>query len=99
MKKIIITVFILCLGTLVIAQKPGTARVYTTAQNTELRLTRVGDVAFGLAEQPVESAISVFVNPNKQFQTHLGMGGAITDASAEVFAKLSPNNQQKLLEL
>lgn len=99
MKKIIITVFILCLGTLVIAQKPGIARVYTTAQNTELLLTRVGDVAFGLAEQPVESAISVFVNPNKQFQTHLGMGGAITDASAEVFAKLSPTNQQKLLEL
>ncbi|WP_421873052.1 glycoside hydrolase family 30 protein [Marinoscillum sp.] len=99
MNKIIITVFVLSLGTLGIAQKQGTASVYTTAENTELRLTRVGDVAFGLAEQPVESAISIFVNPNKQFQTHLGIGGAITDASAEVFAKLSSTNQQKLLEL
>jgi glucosylceramidase len=40
----------------------------------------------------------VFVNPDKTFQTFLGIGGAITDASAEVFAKLSKEKQQELLD-
>jgi glucosylceramidase len=39
----------------------------------------------------------VFVDPNKTFQTFLGIGGAITDASAEVFAKLSKEKQQEFL--
>ena len=37
------------------------------------------------------------MNPNKRFQEFLGIGGAITDASAEVFAILSPDKQQELL--
>jgi glucosylceramidase len=37
----------------------------------------------------------VFVNPAKTFQTYLGIGGAITDASATVFAKLTKENQQE----
>jgi glucosylceramidase len=38
----------------------------------------------------------VFVNPAKTFQTYLGIGGAITDASATVFAKLKENQQEFL---
>ena len=37
------------------------------------------------------------VNPNKTFQTFIGIGGAITDASAEVFAKLSEDRQKELI--
>jgi glucosylceramidase len=48
--------------------------------------------------QPNERQICVFVNPNKTFQSFLGIGGAITDASAEVFAKLSDEKQQELLK-
>jgi glucosylceramidase len=42
--------------------------------------------------------VSVFVNPQKRFQEFLGIGGAITDASAEVFAKLPADTQAELLE-
>ncbi len=73
------------------------ALVYTTASDTELRLAETGRVNFQKAGQPVESEVSVFVNPNKSFQSFLGIGGAITDASAEVFAQLSPQNQQEFL--
>ena len=73
------------------------ATVYTTASETELRLTQTGKATFGEAPQPLESEVSVFVNPNKSFQTLLGIGGAITDASGEVFAKMPPGKQQEFL--
>ena len=71
--------------------------IYTTASNTDLHLTKTGTVTFKAADQPVETEISVFVNPGKTFQTFLGLGGAITDASAEVFAKLDDARQEELL--
>lgn len=72
--------------------------VYTSSDSTDLRLTVTDKLTFRKVEQPLESEISVFVNPNKQYQTFIGIGGAITDASAEVFAKLSKNKQQELLD-
>lgn len=72
--------------------------VYTTAENTAFRLTRTSSINFVSASQPLETQISVFVDPTKKFQTFLGIGGAITDASAEVFAKLSTAKQQEFLE-
>ena len=74
------------------------AIVYTTAENTDLRLTQTDELTFEPGEQAKENEISIFVNPDKTFQEFLGIGGAITDASAEVFAKLSPENQQKFLD-
>ena len=41
--------------------------------------------------------MGIYVNPAKQFQTLLGIGGSITDASAEVFAQLSSEKQKELL--
>lgn len=73
-------------------------QVYTTAKNTDLKLTKTKELIFVNAAQALESEISVFVNPNKKFQEYLGVGGAITDASAEVFASLSKNNQEEVLE-
>lgn len=72
-----------------------TATVYTTAENTDLRLTQTGQQPFQPAAQPLETEIAVFVNPNKTFQSFMGIGGAITDASAEVFAALPPPRSKK----
>lgn len=71
--------------------------VYTTSENTVLRLTNTATLRFSEFKQPLETQICVFVNPKKTFQTFLGIGGAITDASAEVFAKLPADKQQELL--
>ena len=71
--------------------------VYTTADSTKLRLTQTDKLVFVASKQPLETEISVFVEPTKTFQTLLGIGGAITDASAEVFAKLSKEKQQQFL--
>lgn len=80
-----------------IVPKTKEISVYTTADSTNLRLTLTDKLYFTAAEQPVETEISVFVNPTKTFQKFIGIGGAITDASAEVFAKLSPAKQAELL--
>lgn len=74
-----------------------TVTVYTTAEGTNLRLSQTDQLTLKPAGQPVESEISVFVNPKKEFQTFMGIGGAITDASAEVFAKLSKTKQEEFL--
>jgi len=71
--------------------------IYTTASQTDLRLAITDTANFEKAGQPLEGQISIFVNPNKTFQSFMGIGGAITDASAEVFAKLSKEKQQELL--
>ncbi|BCD99566.1 glycoside hydrolase family 30 protein [Marinagarivorans cellulosilyticus] len=71
--------------------------VYTTAKNTEQRLSQGTTLTFAKSVQPSEGEISVFVNPHKSFQTFIGVGGAFTDASAEVFAKLPQDKQQELL--
>ena len=68
--------------------------VFTTASGTDMKLSHSGDLAFEAASQPFENEIAVFVNPDKKFQTLLGIGGALTDASAEVFARLPEEKQQ-----
>ena len=83
--------------TKVFSTKDKTVTVYTTADSTKLRLTQTDKLVFVASKQPLETEISVFVEPTKTFQTLLGIGGAITDASAEVFAKLSKEKQQQFL--
>ncbi len=78
--------------------KNKTLQVYTTAKDTELRLTKTDEYVFQEQIQPLETEIAVFVNPEKTFQEYLGIGGAITDASAEVFSSLNPEQQNKLLQ-
>lgn len=72
--------------------------VYTTAENTKLRLSATDNFVFTAASQPLETDVSIFVEPSKKFQTFIGIGGAITDASAEVFAKLSKEKQKEFLD-
>lgn len=80
------------------AVKPTNVEIYTTAKDSDKRLSLTDKLTFKTRQQPPESEISIFVNPNKRFQKVLGIGGAITDASAEVFAKLSPDKQAELLQ-
>ena len=75
-----------------------TLQVYTTAKDTDLRLTKTKETTFKNKVQPLETEIAVFVNPKKTFQKYLGIGGAITDASSEVFSKLNDVQQDKLLQ-
>lgn len=72
--------------------------VYTTADSSNFRISLTDKLSFKELTQPKEGEISVFVEPNKSFQTFIGIGAAITDASAEVFAKLPLNKQQELLQ-
>jgi glucosylceramidase len=74
-----------------------TAVVYTTAANTQLRLSQNGQLNFSPWPQPMETEPFVLVDPAVTFQSYLGVGGALTDASAEIFAKLSKDKQQELL--
>ena len=77
--------------------KNKTIVVYTSADSTTLRISKTDSISFSELKQPLETQICIFVNPDKKFQTFLGIGGAITDASAEVFSKLPPNKQKELL--
>ncbi len=77
--------------------KDKTVLVYTSADSTNLRITNTDNLKFSVLKQPLETQTCIFVNPDKTFQTFLGIGGAITDASAEVFAKLPKDNQQEFL--
>ena len=72
--------------------------VYTTAKDTDKRLSLTDKLTFEPGVQPFENEVSVFVNPNKRYQKVLGFGGAITDASSEVFAKLPADKQEELLK-
>jgi glucosylceramidase len=72
--------------------------VYTTAQTSDLRLRKTDTVAFKTVGQPKETQICVFVDPGRQFQTFLGIGGALTDASAETYAKLPKNKQREFID-
>src|SRR5450631_844177 len=56
--------------------------VYTTADSTNLRLSITDTLSFKDLPQPLETDVCVFVDPSKSFQSLLGIGGALTDASA-----------------
>jgi glucosylceramidase len=72
--------------------------VYTTADKTELRLSQTSDLSFLEFKQPLETEPCVFIDPSQTFQTMIGIGGAITDAAAETFAKLPKESQQEFLK-
>lgn len=73
------------------------AIVYTTAKDSNLRLSKTDQLSFQPLEQPKETDIAIFVDPHKTFQEIVGIGGALTDAAAETFAKLPEAKQQELL--
>ncbi|WP_188559043.1 glycoside hydrolase family 30 protein [Hymenobacter glacieicola] len=98
------------LGTSASAQKTTTSapksysaagkqvQVYTTAAGSQLRLSATDKLSFKEVGQPLETQPTIFVDPTHTFQTMVGIGGALTDASAETFAKLPKAQQQEFLQ-
>ena len=79
-------------------QLPGKrALVYTTAESTSFRLTPTDTLTFRPSEPTSEGKVYVFVDPKKTFQPFIGIGGALTDAAAETFAKLPAARQDELI--
>ena len=84
----------------VMAQQPAAQRraiVYTTAESTTFRLTATDTLTFTPSEPTSEGKIYVFVDPRRTFQPFIGIGGALTDAAAETFAKLPAARQDELI--
>ncbi|MDQ6787193.1 MAG: glycosyl hydrolase [Acidobacteriota bacterium] len=84
------------------AAKPFSANgrkvtVYTTAEKSDYRITVTDTLTFKEIGQPLETQICVFIDPAKTGQTFLGIGGALTDAAAETFAKLPADKQREIL--
>src|SRR3989442_14130069 len=91
---VLLTLFLL-------AQGPDVQRraiVYTTAESTSFRLTPTDTLTFKPSEPTSEGKIYVFVDPRKTFQSLLGIGGALTDAAAETFAKLRAARKEDVLQ-
>jgi glucosylceramidase len=78
------------------AANGATLEIHTTAIDSDQHLART-TATFTRGQQPPEADVSVFVDPARTYQTLLGIGGAITDASAEVFARLDAPTQARLL--
>ena len=57
-----------------------------------------GTFTFTAAPPLREEVPNLFLDPEHRFQSFLGIGTAITDASAEVFAKLPEKAQRTLLK-
>src|SRR6267378_7536605 len=73
------------------------AIVYTTAESTSYRLAPTDTLVFKPSEPTSEGKVYVFVDPRKTFQPLIGIGGALTDAAAETFAKLPAAQQEELM--
>ncbi|MFN8265484.1 MAG: hypothetical protein U0T11_05405 [Chitinophagaceae bacterium] len=71
--------------------------VYATADSTAYRLSLIDTLGFIDKAQPFEKEISVFIDPDQTYQTYVGIGAALTDASAETFAKLPASARQEFL--
>jgi glucosylceramidase len=71
--------------------------VYLTAERGGARLARQDPVALRPAGETTEKTAYVFVDRARRFQTILGIGGALTDASAETYAKLPAPRRRELL--
>ena len=84
-------------GVAVVSASAQTAVQYVTAKSTGQKLTQAAELTFTPVPQPTEHETTVFVDDTKTFQTLLGIGGALTDASAETFYKLPKEKQAELI--
>jgi glucosylceramidase len=73
-------------------------QVFTTAQGGTGRFVPQALDRPRAAGQPLETETAVFVDTGHRYQEVFGFGGAITDAVAETYTKLSPSVQQAFLK-
>ena len=74
-----------------------TAEVYLTAKDSGERLAKTATLTFGDGGTATEKQQSIFVDPTKSFQSLIGIGGALTDAAAETFAKLPAARRDEVI--
>jgi glucosylceramidase len=74
-----------------------TVDVYVTAQATGQKLAAVAPLTLAPAGPLTEKQQYVFIDATKRFQTVLGIGGALTDASAETYAKLPEAKRREFI--
>ncbi|MEI8041538.1 MAG: glycoside hydrolase family 30 protein [Verrucomicrobiota bacterium] len=79
-------------------QPQSRVAVYLTAKATGQRLARTADLQLTPKPQPGEREMTIFVNPARKFQPFLGIGAALTDASAETFYRMPRAQQQEFLK-
>ena len=77
-----------------VASFSSTALIFATAKETGDKFKETKGLEFKELSQPSDLEANNIIDPCKIFQTITGIGGAITDASAEVFHKL-PLQKQK----
>jgi len=73
------------------------AAVYLTARGTDQRIAKAAELEWTDLPQPPEKVDVIFLDPSKKFQSLVGIGGALTDASAETFYKLPVPLQRELI--
>jgi glucosylceramidase len=73
------------------------ADVYLTAKDSGERLTKTETLTFGASGAMNEKHQRVFVDASKSFQTIVGIGGALTDAAAETYAKLPEAKREEII--
>ena len=73
------------------------ADVYVTSKATNERIAKKNPLIFENLEQPDEHTPTIILDKDKAFQSIVGIGGALTDASAETFYKLPVGKQSEIL--
>lgn len=76
----------------------GAVTVYTSASGAPAQMVRSEVAALQPGHALTERENSIFVDPTRRFQTVMGVGGAITDAAAETYAKLSKAKQAEFMK-
>jgi len=71
--------------------------VYTTARDTNDRLTPHNPLTFQFLPQPDESHPAIMLDPSKTFQVIEGFGGALTDAAAETYYRMPEKSRREIL--
>jgi glucosylceramidase len=73
------------------------AELHVTAKDTADRLAKKAPLTFEPLSQPDEITPFVMVDSKKTFQTMEGIGGALTDSSAETYARMPVDVQKEIL--
>lgn len=98
MRLLIRFVPIFIAGAVAVAQAAHQVDTYITAQATGQRLKQLPGLELKPAAPLTEKIQYVFVDRSKSFQTLLGIGGALTDAAAETYAKLPEAKRRELIK-
>ncbi|CAE8721611.1 unnamed protein product, partial [Polarella glacialis] len=77
---------------------PYEVTVVQTAAGTGNRLTPVAPLLLEPGAGPKLGKASVVVDSSVRYQSFLGFGGSFTEASAEIWRKLSPAKQDRLID-